>query len=439
MSLFSGLGSMGPSPKPFDNVTLASGRAICLNHQEDLNLLYLQKGLFASKNNLAACQKCEKPEGMTSSYLATFRTYSKDQCCVVSPSLSQASSKLAPTVKNPGLDFRQHVVEHVLWDLNSNGYELKSLVYMKDQRVLAVCSKNGSISFWSIGETVELKELTLNLEKKINFAKYCVISEDKKYLGIGAEKGVHIYHIKGDISSIRLLGVIDEEEIVSDLDFLEEERKIVTVYNGSIAKTWSLGTLEMEKVVDLNQHGIKGKIYTAIYVKRTGELAIEHEKGLSLIKDWQQKDGHVRHHLADRKRSFGCKYLPNSGRFILNNGPYVEVLEEKVFEVVRRYTMPAGGLFGEDISPKKFFASQDESAILANGALSQIYFFKDQDFQKYHLDNFIWGLSDVELMEDQYRIAVAHPTKGTITIVRINANMNIERSEGLSPLPCFQR
>jgi len=42
--------------------------------------------------------------------------------------------------------------------------------------------------------------------------------------------------MSGGVSSIKLMGVVDEEKVASDLDFLKEEGKIVTVSHENEAK-----------------------------------------------------------------------------------------------------------------------------------------------------------------------------------------------------------
>jgi len=73
-----------------------------------------------------------------------------------------------------------------------------------------------------------------------------------------------------------------------------------------------------------------------ICMEECGHLAIEHDKGLSIVRDWQQKKVDVRHHLVAGKTSFGCISLSNSKTFILNNNlSNIEMIhEEDLSEVI---------------------------------------------------------------------------------------------------------
>jgi len=435
MSLFQSLSS---NPGVFiRNITFAEDKTKCSQHQEELDTLYCREGLFGKREAFAACSQCTKPSEANQKCLVKFQADSLNQRCVISPILSEKSSEAGLSIMDPPLDFGNKVLEHIFYDTQSTGYGLRSLVYMKDQQVLATCSKNGSICFWSIGEKIELKGPKISLEKTINFAKYCDISEEKKWFAVGTDKGVHVYNMAAKEGEVQLLGVIDEENQVSDVDFLKEENKMITVNNESLAKVWSLDTLTNEETIDLQKYDIKGNVHTLIYMEQTNEMAIEHERGLSLI-DWQYRGDNcvklkVRHHIVPDKKDYGCIHLPKSKRFILhNNNTNVQVLnEEDLTELNSHKRFDSLFKNHHQDCPMSFSSSDDESRIISNDRFCSILDFEQEKahLDRYYLSSFIFGIAGVELIEDQYRFIIAHKNQGIVEIHRINANMRIQTTK----------
>jgi len=442
MNIFQSLG-LGAG-QFFRNLSFAKeNRVICPIHQENLDSFFFDEGLFGKDEPIAACSKCTKPSNTNRKSLARFQGDSLSEPCIVSPILSEKSSGLG-FILNPPVDFENLALEHVLCDPQSYGYDLRGLVYMKDQQVLATCSRNGSICFWSIGDKVELKEPKLNLWKTIHFAKYCVISEKKKYFVVGTNKGIHVYNMNEE-DGVKLLGVIDEENQASDVDFLKEENKMITVNNESLAKVWSLDSLKNEETIDLLRFDIKRKIFTVIYMERTKELAIEHERGLSVI-DWQSRGDNcvkpkVRHHLVAGKDTYGCIHLPKSKKFILNNGiENIQVLKEEDFAELSRHEASKSLFGGATGFPLKFISTEDESQVLSNDRYSSLLQVINEEAHPmtHLLNSFVVNLTDVELMEDQYRFAIAERGKGVVAIHRINANLRIKSRSHEQLLPAVE-
>jgi len=423
------------SSVPVDNISFAEDNTVrCSGHQEKINKIHWKYSPFNLHNPFAACSKCTIPFYLDQTFSANCQATPGNQCCVISPVLATKTWGLDQVVTDPPIEFQNLALEHMLWDRESKGYGVKSLVYMGDQQLLAACSLNGNICFWSIGDRVELKGLRVKLEKTINFAKYCVVSEEKKYFVVGTEKGVHIYNMAG---GVQFLGIIDEETQVSDLDFLKEENKMITVNDESLAKVWSLETLTTEEKIDLQRFNIKGKIFSVIYMKETNEVAIEHKIGLSII-DWQFRGEdsvklRVRHHIVAGKKSTGCLHLPQSKRLIHvsnSNTCDVKVLKEENLSELNNYQVSESTLFGPPPGfSMKFVSTKDESKIISNAFGGRFTVYEESGFHKYYLSSIVRMVADVELMEDQYRIAVADQDQGVVFIFRTNSNMKIQRSQ----------
>jgi len=78
-----------------------------------------------------------------------------------------------------------------------------------------------------------------------------------------------------------------------------------------------------------------------------------------------------------------------------------------------------------------FSSTDDESRIISNGRCSSLLDFDREGarLNRHYLSSFIFEIADVELIEDQYRIILAHKNQGIIEIHRINSNMRIQTTK----------
>jgi len=403
------------------NVHIQNDQVLCPLHQKPIINLFRKTGTLFARTVQLLCPFCYTV-GLTQGSIrpVTPKAFPGRDGFLLSfndvPKLSED-----PALKSkPSLNFPQRQLEYFILDKQSVGYSPRNLVYIPELDILVAASNNGRVTFYSMGDNIEYLTFT-EIQRTIRCVKYIPVSPDRKYLMLGTEKEVYVYNIKD--KKPEYVTKLDNEVEVNDIEYIEEEQKMLTVGNDKNIRVWNLNSLELDRKISADQFGIDGPLCTIIHIQEKNKLAIEHERGffvITLKKSLEIDDKEAPdHYLVQDRYGTGLGYIPQSQRFLLriSKSEYA-IVNGKTFEPI----MTVSGLgYGEKTPGIKFISSPEGTQIVCNA--NSPYFATQQGSNNavsQSVENYINKTAGIQVIPDQYRLIFGDEASGRIIIYRLN-------------------
>jgi len=325
------------------------------------------------------------------------------------------------------IDFKNCKLEHVIKDFQSSGYAPRTLVYMQDLKLLAACSFNGRVVFWSIGESVKYSS-HLHTDKTIRCVKYIITTEGKRFFLLGTNKEILVYEMVN--MKPEAVKVLSAEHPLYDIDYIPDHNRIVSVGCESVIRVWNMENWELERTISIEMApGQSSNIFTVIYIQDEKKLAVETSNGFSLI-NFEKQDGEKvtekpLHYRVPDKNVSGFAYLPKTKQFLMRTklnaiqliarcnepGTFRDFVLKHTYTVASNVTALPG---------LKFIANETEMQVLCNSNASSFMVLSDINTSYTALRNLVFKSTGIEVLNDQFKFVIGDESSGTLLIYRTN-------------------